>query len=172
MRFSASTLSLVLAFALGAASSVAVAQDQKPGPAPAQAAAAPVSTEIVILHATNDGTGIDPKIGKMPELEKPPFSAYNSYKLLERVKLGLAKNKPTKTKLPNSSVLMLSLKNVISPKKPGEPKRFVISASIQEPGGTKFLPLLEVNAKSGDNFFVAGQKHKGGILVIGFKVAP
>jgi hypothetical protein len=48
----------------------------------------------------------------------------------------------------------------------------VISASIQEPGGKTFLPLLEVNAKAGETFFVAGQKHKGGILVIGIKAAP
>jgi hypothetical protein len=162
---------LALALALGAASSAAIAQDQPPPPAPVEADAA-VSTELVILHATNDGTGIDPKIGKMPELEKPPFSAYNSYKLLERAKLGLGKGKATTTKLPNDSVLMVSLKDVIPPKKKGESKRFVIKASIQDPGGKEFLPLLEVNAKAGENFFVAGQKHKGGILVIGFKVAP
>jgi hypothetical protein len=170
MRFPASASIAVLAFALGVGSSVAVAQDQ-PQPAPAEAAES-VAAEIVILHATNEGTGIDPKIGKMPELGKPPFSAYNSYKLLERAKLGLAKAKPTTTKLPNGSVLMVSLKDVTPPKKKDDPKRFVISASIQDPGGTTFLPLLEVNAKAGENFFVAGQKHKGGILVIGFKVAP
>ena len=39
-------------------------------------------------------------------------------------------------------------------------------------GGTTVLPLLEVNAKAGEHFFVAGQKHKGGILVIGIKIAP
>lgn len=171
MRFSLSTLSAVLVFALGAGPPAAIAQDKAPSPAPAAPAEAAVSAEIVILHATNDGTGIDPKIGKMPELEKPPFSAYNSYKLLERAKIGLAKGKSTTTKLPNDSVLMVSLKDILAAKKQDEPQRFVISASIQKPGGTTFLPLLEVNAKAGENFFVAGQKHKGGILVIGIKVA-
>lgn len=170
MKSSASALTAALVFAFGLGASVAVAQDQPP-PAPAEAVEA-VGAEVVILHAKNDGSGIDPKIGKMPELQKPPFSSYNSYKLLERAKLGLVKAKPTTTKLPNSSVLMVSLKKVDPPKKKDDPKRFVISASIQEPGGTTFLPLLEVNAKAGENFFVAGQKHDGGILVIGVKIAP
>jgi hypothetical protein len=172
MRFSLNTHSAVLVFALGTGSSAAIAQDQAPVPAPTALADAAVSAEIVILHATNEGTGIDTKIGKMPELEKPPFSAYNSYKLLDRAKIGLAKGNSTTTKLPNDSVLMVSLKDVLAAKKKDEPKRFVISASIQKPGGNTFLPLLEVNAKAGENFFVAGQKHKGGILVIGIKVAP
>jgi hypothetical protein len=171
MRFSASALTVaVLALALGLGAPAATAQEQAPPPAPATEIA--VSAEIVILHATNDGTGIDAKIGKMPELAKPPFSAYNSYKLLERSNLGLAKGKPTNVKLPNASVLQVSLKDVLAAKKKDEPRRFVISASIQQPGGDTFLPLLEVNAKAGEHFFVAGQKHKGGILVIGFKVVP
>jgi len=171
MRFSASALTAAaLAVALGLGAPDAAGQDA--APAQAQAPQAAVSAEIVILHATNDGTGIDPKIGKMPELAKPPFSAYNSYKLLERTKLDFGKGKPATLKLPNESVLQLSLKDMLAPKKKGEPQRYVLGASIQQPGGASFLPLLEVNAKAGENFFVAGQKHKGGVLVIGFKVVP
>ena len=171
MRFTASALTAAaLGLALVSGAPAATAQDQ--APPPAQAAQAAVSAEIVILHATNDGTGIDPKVGQMPELAKPPFSAYNSYKLLERTKLSLAKGKPTTLKLPNQSTLQVSLKDVLAAKKKDEPQRYVIGASIQQPGGDSFLPLLEVNAKAGENFFVAGQKHKGGILVIGFKVVP
>jgi len=147
--------------------SVALAQEA----APAQANAA-VSMEVVVLHGTNDGTGIDPKIGKMPELAKPPFSAYNSYKLLDRSKQSSSKASPSTLKLPNDGVLKISLKDVVPPKKKDEAKRFVINASIQKPGGNTFLPLLEVNAKAGETFFVAGQNYKGGILVIGIKVNP
>lgn len=149
--------------------SVANAQDAN---APAQAAASTVSAEVIVLHATNDGSGIDPKIGKMAELGKPPFSSYNSYKLLDRSKMSIDKASPTKIKLPNDGVLMVSLKDVILPKKKDEQKRYVIGASIQKPGGNSFLPLLEVNAKAGETFFVAGQNHKGGVLVIGIKVNP
>ena len=170
MKFHASAVTATLALVLGAVSpTAAVAQGNAQPPAPA-APDTTITAEVVILHATNEGTGIDPKIGKMTELGKPPFSAYNSYKLLEQLKISLAKGKPTTTKLPNGSVLMVSLKDVVAAKKPDEPRRFVISASIQKPGGNTFLPLLEVNAKAGENFFVAGQQYLGGILVLGVKV--
>jgi hypothetical protein len=149
-----------------------------PGPSVAHAqptqkqAEETMAAEVIVLHATNDGTGIDPKIGKMPELGKPPFSSYNSYKLLDRPKVSVDKATSSKVKLPNDGVLMVSLKEIIAPKKKDDPKRYVVSASIQKPGGNTFLPLLEVNAKAGETFFVAGQNHKGGILVIGIKVNP
>jgi hypothetical protein len=148
--------------------SVALAEEA----AAPKAAEATISTEFIVLHGTNDGTGIDPKIGKMPELSKPPFSAYNSYKLLEKSTASSSKAKPSTTKLPNDAVLKVTLKDVIEPKKKGEAKRYVMSASIQKPGGKDSLPLLEVTASPGDTFFVAGQNYKGGILVIGIKVTP
>jgi len=138
----------------------------------APAAPATISAEIIILHATNDGTGIDPKIGKMPALAQPPFSSYNSYKLLDRVKVALDKGKSTTTKLPTGRDLMVSLKDVVDPKKKDEPRRYVMTASIQKSDGNTFLPLLEVSAKAGEPFFVAGQNYKGGTLVIGIKVNP
>ena len=128
--------------------------------------------EVIVLHGTNDGSGIDAKIGKIAELSKPPFSSYNSYKLLDRVKLPLTKGKSSTTKLPTGRELMVALKDVIDSKKKDEPRKYVVTASIQKPDGNSFLPLLEVNAKPGEPFFVAGQTYKGGTLVIGIKVNP
>jgi len=152
----------------------AAALAQTPPNPPAQAPAVqPVNVEIIVLHATNEGTGIDPKIGKMPELGQPPFSSYNSYKLLDRSKLPLTKGNAQTTTLPNQRVMAVTLKDVIEPKKKDEVRKFVLSASIQRPDkGKSFLPLLEVNAKAGETLFVAGQSYKGGILVIGIKVLP
>lgn len=173
MKLPLFALTAALGLALGLSSSSATAQDKGDSAAPTQVKAdEAVTAEVIILHATNEGTGIDPKIGKMPELGKPPFSSYNSYKLLDRVKLPLGKGKPTTTKLPNDRVLQVSLKDILTPQKKDEAKKFVVGASIQKPGGNSFLPLLEVNAKAGETFFVAGQTHKGGILVIGIKVVP
>ena len=67
--------SLALACALGALPSVARADDAG---APAQAASQAVAAEVLMLHGTNEGSGIDPKIGKMSELGAPPVSSYNS----------------------------------------------------------------------------------------------
>lgn len=139
---------------------------------PRQAPSGAMSAEVIVLHATNDGSGIDPKIGKMPALGQPPFSSYNSYKLLDRVTLPLAKGKSSTTKLPTGRDLMVSLKDVIEPRKKDEPRRYAVTASIQKPDGNTFLPLLEVSAKAGEPFFVAGQNYKGGSLVLGIKVNP
>jgi hypothetical protein len=162
----------LLSIALGAGAAGRDARADDAGAPPPGAVPAAVSAEVIVLHATNDGTGIDPKIGRMPELGKPPLSSYNSYKLLSRGTLVLAPGRATTTKLPNDGRLMVALKSVQASKKKGDPERYVISESIEEPGGTTFLPLLEVNAKAGETFFVAGQKYKGGVLVIGIKVLP
>jgi hypothetical protein len=118
-----------------------------------------------VMHATNGGTGIDPRIGKMPELGRPPLSSYNSYTLVSRNTLALSTTRPSTVKLPNDSELVVSLKGVIAGKNKGDPNKYVINTSIQEPHGNTPLPLLEVNAKTGERFFVAGQKYKGGVLV-------
>jgi hypothetical protein len=155
----------------GAAPADAVAAPLQPAPpsqAPAKAATA--KAEIVVLHATNDKTGIDPKIGKMPELQKPPFSSYDSYKLLTREEVALARGQAKQHKLPDDGQLAVTLKEIVAPAKPTEPTRFSVSATIQKPGGKSFLPALDVSAKKGEIFFVAGQRYKGGILVIGIRV--
>lgn len=167
---------IALCLSLGLVATTALADDVRPAhaPAPAQTAtpAAAVNMEVIVLHATNDGTGIDPKIGKIPELSKPPFSSYNSYKLLDRPKISVTKGGQSTVKLPNGRDMAVMLKDILAPKTKGEVTRYVVSTSIQKPGGNTFLPLLEVNAKAGEWFFVAGQTYKGGVLVIGVKVLP
>ncbi|HRI66214.1 MAG TPA: hypothetical protein PK156_18330 [Polyangium sp.] len=165
-------LGIFLAAGVSLAPICSVAHAETAAPAKPAAAEASVSTDLIVLHGTNDGTGIDPKIGQMPELGKPPFSSYNSYKLLERSTVASSKSQASTTKLPNGAILQVALKDVVEPKKKGEAKRFIMSASVKKAGGKDFLPLLEVNAKAGETFFVAGQNYKGGVLVIGIKVNP
>jgi hypothetical protein len=130
-------------------------------PAPAQRT---FSAEVLVLHATNAKKGIDPRIGDMPELKKIPFSSYDSYELLQKVKLPLKKDEPKTFDLPNGRVLQTKLVEVL----PDGSVR--LSASINQPGGKTFLPLLEVKAKVGQAFIVAGQSYKGGILVLVVRV--
>jgi hypothetical protein len=122
----------------------------------------------LVLHATNSDAGIDPGIGRMRQLSQPPFSAYNSYRLIARNAITLTPDKPDTTRLPNGRVLKTSLVEAL----PNQ--RYRVSASINRPktdgGASEFLPLVEVTAKSGELFFVAGQSYEGGILVIGIKV--
>ena len=120
--------------------------------------------EILVLHATNDKKGIDRRIGEMPELTKPPFSSYDSYTLVDRGKLPLEKGVPKTLVLPNKRLLEAKLIEIL----PNGSVR--LSASINQPGGKEFLPLLEVKAKIGQPFIVAGQSYKNGILVLVIRV--
>ena len=169
---SALTVVLQLALAIPAASAQEHARSA-PGPvgqaATPQRDRRPPATQrleavVMVLHATNSNKGIDPRIGKMPELKNPPFSSYNSYQLLARHRLRLAEGKPKSVRLPNKRVLQTKLLQRL-------PKDTVrISASIDQPGGKTFLPLLEVKAKLGQTFIVAGQSYQRGILVLVIRV--
>ena len=122
-----------------------------------------LAAEVLILHATTDKKGIDARIGKLPELSKAPFSNYDSYQLLDRVRLPLKKEEAV-LKLPNGRTLQVRLVD-----EPG-PDSVRLSASINRPNGKEFLPLLEVKAHVGQAFIVAGQSHKKGILVLVIRI--
>jgi hypothetical protein len=125
--------------------------------------------EVTVLHATRSKKpggkpNIDPRIGTLPELEKEPFSLYDRYDLLVREKLPLVKDEPQSLTLPDGRIFRTALLEVLAQKS----VRF--SASINKPGGRDFLPLLEVKAKVGQAFMVAGQSYQGGILVLVVRV--
>jgi hypothetical protein len=138
--------------------------DKAPGDKAPAAAAATYNAEVLVLHATNGDKGIDARIGDMPELKRPPFSSFKSYELLQKVRHPLEKERPRTLDLPNGRVLQTKLLDVL----PEDSVRF--TASINQPGGKTFLPLLEVKAKSGQSFIVAGQAYKGGILVLVIRI--
>ena len=123
-----------------------------------------LAAEVLILHATNEKKGIDPRIGSLPELGKAPFSNYDSYQVLDRARLPLTKDDAKNLKLPNGRTLQVRLLD-----EPG-PDSVRLSASINRPNGKEFLPLLEVKAHVGQAFIVAGQSHKKGILVLVIRV--
>jgi len=116
--------------------------------------------DVMVLYANNSKKGIDPRIGNMPELQEPPFSSYDSYELVDRARLPLEKEKPRTLELPNGRVLRTKLLDVLAA------DTVKLSASINQPNGKDFLPLLEVRAKLGQAFIVAGQSYRQGILVL------
>jgi hypothetical protein len=119
--------------------------------------------EVMVLHGTHDAKP-DPRIGDMPELREGPFAKYASYQLLSRSNWPLAKGGKKQLKLPNGRLLEARLEDRL----PDGSSRLV--ASINRPGASDFLPLLEVKAKPGQAFIVAGQSYKRGILVLVFRV--
>lgn len=130
----------------------------------ADAAPTQATLEVMVLQATQTpGSGsIGPGIGNMPQLQQPPFSAWNTYRLLAKQSLTLQKGAPMTYTLPNGRLLQITLEDVAAG------PRFKIAAAINQPGGNVYLKLLEVTAPPNQTFFVAGQQYQGGVMIIGF----
>ena len=162
MKRAASLIAVALLFATPAAARAPISTATPLGePAPR---AQQHFAEVLVLHATNAKKGIDRRIGDMPELTKPPFSSYDTYTLVDRAKLPLERGVPKTLVLPNRRVLETKLVDIVGD------DAVRLTASINQPGGKEFLPLLEVKAKLGQPFIVAGQSYKSGILVLVIRV--
>jgi hypothetical protein len=120
---------------------------------------------LVVLGSMQaaEGPG-DPSLDKVEALRKPPFDSFPKKTLLRRVEVKLELGKESEVELPNGRRLRLSL---IEKLKDG---RFRVSISINKPGQRDYLPVMTVAAAPGDPFFVAGQKHEGGTLIVGVRI--
>jgi len=132
-------------------------------PAPLALADAPVKGEVLVILAKEQAGEIDPGLKKLPALQKPPFSSYKSMKVLSTTDVELTSDKAATVALPNGRTLQLKLLERMPD------GRHKVEVSINRPGKQDYLPLLTVIA-SGEPFFVAGQTHQGGTLVIGVRV--
>jgi len=164
MRTSAAALAVLAGLASIAPRLVAAAPRGDAGNAVTDQTVVPVPTavdaEVTLIHASNNAdAGIDPRIGKLPNI-----GSYKSYQLLSQSHMTIKKT-PTTTTLPNGRILQISLKDV-------KDKQYIIDTSINQPGGTAFLPLLEVRASVGVPVFIAGQSYQGGMLIIAIKILP
>jgi hypothetical protein len=168
---------LLLALALGVLGPLALISTASAKPKAASAArplaAKPLQSpadkletviEVSVLHGTHEQKDTDSRIGNMPELSQGPFAKYASYQLLSRSQLKLSRGGKHQLKLPNGRLLQTRLEDIL----PDGSSRLV--ASINRPDASDFLPLLEVKARPGQAFIVAGQSYKRGILVLVFKV--
>jgi hypothetical protein len=163
------------AFALAYAAATpgsASADDAGAAPRPAAAAPAPLPhsaiAEIVVIHATKeDGAAfVDPRIGRLPHLGKKPFSDYTSFKLVDKKVLTLEKGRAESYAMVTLRTLRVALENVTPD------RRYVVEASIDQPGKAEYLKLLEVTAAPNEPFFVGGQSYKGGTLILSITMRP
>jgi hypothetical protein len=155
MRTPAWLLSLLVCVGLVLARSPAVRAEPT-------ANSVPASVLIVLVSA--EGSGTDPALAKLEALNKPPFDAFPRKSLLKRFDLQLSRGKESELELPNGRKLRLSLLERTAD------GRYRVNVSINRPGKSDYLPVMTVNAAAGDPFFVAGQKHEGGTLIIGVSV--
>jgi len=106
---------------------------------------------------------IDPKLKSIPALQKPPFNSFGAMELIATHAVTLTDAEPALVSLPNGRSLQIKLVERMPD------GRHKVSVSINRPDKQDYLPLLTVIA-SGEPFFVAGQKHAGGTLVIGVQI--
>ena len=130
-------------------------------PPPPPPPLAQISVDVLVLHATNSGGGIDPSLAQLPQLKQPPFSSYNTYKKLSNPRVAVATHKVTHVPLPDQGKLSLKRLDV--------PARYKLGVNIVKGSGDSFLANLEVTGDLNEIFFVAGQVYDGGMLVLGIR---
>jgi len=128
------------------------------------AASDPVKGELLVVLGKEEAGKVDAELGSVKALQQPPFSSFKSMKVLSRSPVTLAPGAATTVELPNGRRLQLKLDERMAD------GRFKLTVSINQPDKQDYLPLLSVKASPGEHFFVAGQKHDGGTLIIGVKV--
>ena len=126
-----------------------------------------VAGEVVVLLATQaDGArSIDPAIGSLPQLAKPPFNAYSQWKQIDRKTVSLERAKSTTVRVANGRTLQLTYSELAAD------KRYRVAAAMLREDGSA-LQKVNVVAAAQEPFFLAGQKYQGGTLFIGITLKP
>ncbi len=145
----------LLACALSVISSQVLAQSEAP---------VAITGAVMVVLGSSEGSGVDPAIAKLEALQKAPFDSFPKKTLLSNTNVALTLGKETEIELPNGRKLRLVVLEKTSD------GRFRVTLSINRNGKQDYLPLMTVVATPGDPFFVAGQKHQGGTLIIGITV--
>ena len=123
----------------------------------------PIQGEVFVVLAKEAPGPVDPKLKAIAALQKPPFNSFGAMELLTTTAVTLRDEQPATVELPNGRKLQIKLIERMSD------GRHKVAVSINHPNKQDYLPLLTVIA-SGEPFFVAGQKHAGGTLVIGVQI--
>ncbi|MEM1418227.1 MAG: hypothetical protein AAGH15_25250, partial [Myxococcota bacterium] len=132
---------------------------------PAVAQSNPVRGEVFVVLAKEEPGTIDARLGDMAALRRPPFDSFRSMELLQQRRVTLRAAQNQDIELPNGRTLRIRLERVMPD------GRYRVQVSIKRPSRPDYLPLLQVVASPGDPFFVVGQAHDGGTLVIGIRLS-
>lgn len=124
----------------------------------------PVPASVMVILASEEPGEIAPALREIPALSRPPFSAFRSMRVLSEPSVTLRRGEHQDIGLPNGRRLRLHL----ATRTPDG--RFRMRVSINRPGETDYLPVAQIVAAPGDPFFVAGQAHEGGTLVLGVTI--
>jgi len=123
-----------------------------------------VTANIITVLASETAGSVDPELAEMTALRRAPFNSFRSMRVLDRSQVQLSVREPEEITLPNGRRMRIRLQQIMPD------GRYRVRVSIKREEGNNYLPLLQVVASPGDPFFVAGQAHQGGTLVLGISV--
>lgn len=120
----------------------------------------PASCDVIEIQASNDGSGIDPKLndvkGKLSGLK------WTGYKQLARQKVSAPHKKPVDVKLINGGTLTLLYKDKLSD---GKRPRLRFGVDVTDKGGTQIVSTT-TTFDSGDFFLITGEPEDNGVYIL------
>jgi hypothetical protein len=141
-------------------------------PQTANAATGPNADVMQLQGTQTPGAGsIDPRVGNVPQLKRPPLSAYNTYTLIGTTSLPAKMGLANSYRLKNGRTLQVTLVEVT------KDNRYRVLTTISEANATVYLKKLEVIIGPNEPLFLGGQyidvkdPDKGG-LVLGITIRP
>lgn len=118
-------------------------------------AAARVSAEVMVVHATEDGSYIDPKLKHLERHLK--HLKYSNYRVLTDETLELSKDSSKKVNVEGDRDVTLTLLSA-----DGDKARFRVRVSNKKGN----LADITIAVSRGRTFVVSGPNYQGGILLI------
>ena len=122
-------------------------------------ASAKVRCEVLTISASNSSHNIDPELAKYTAMfRQPPFTAFNSYRLVNRKHYELALGIPSTLKLPETFKGALRFNQE-------DKGQFELTLTIARLG----KKAINIRGRASPNapFFTAGFKSPGGVWVFG-----
>jgi hypothetical protein len=112
---------------------------------------------ITEVHATNEKGGIDAKLERLKaQLTQPPYSSWNTYKLLSEQTVTLERQKPKTAKLVNGELTLLYKDKLIEE---GAKARVRIAVDHDDKSGKRSLSTVLV---FGGPTSIGGKPYEGG----------
>lgn len=116
------------------------------------------------IRASNDKGGIDPALAPLEaKLKRPPFSSWDTFKLLARHDAALESKKTEKLKLVTGGKMSLLFRDRIKAK--GSKPRVRISVTVDNTGGQRIVESTMV-LDSGDDSVIGGWPFDQGTYLI------
>ncbi len=146
---------------------VGLAKPAGPPPPVRRMAQRAVSAQCVLTEilATNDHKGIDPKLEKLKaKLARPPFSAWDTFKLLKEPTARADKDRAVTTALSTGGQVTILLKDKLVSQ--GGRPRLRVGVDMDAANGQRIVSTVVV-FDSGESVLFGGEPYQNGTYILG-----